>query len=177
MTHGLDFRSRRLIVVRGGQCSPQRPRRAHYKYPAFPQSDTLFPAVPLTPAQRGQLLDIARDGLISRLRGDDEDAPPRTPEPSDAELTTPAGCFVSLHERGTHRLRGCVGRLDPETPLWRAVRETAADVLRDPRFTDARVTLDESATLEIEVSVLSPPRQANDPLDFDPQTDGIYLVF
>jgi AmmeMemoRadiSam system protein A len=174
-------RCRDRIVFRGcggGEFSPRRRPAAIIRTAEFLNRIRFFASiVSLTPAQRGQLLDIARDGLISRLRSEGEDAPPRVPEPSDAELTTPAGCFVSLHERGTHRLRGCVGRLDPETPLWRAVRETAGDVLGDPRFTDARVTLAEAPSLEIEVSVLSPPRQASNPLDFDPQTDGIYLVY
>jgi AmmeMemoRadiSam system protein A len=103
---------------------------------------------------------------------DDAVAAPTT----DPSLTTPAGCFVSLHEKETHRLRGCVGRLDPEMPLWRVVRETAGDVLRDPRFTDMPVTAADLPILELEISVLSPPHQAKDPLDFDPLSDGIYLI-
>jgi AmmeMemoRadiSam system protein A len=135
--------------------------------------------VALTPAQRELLLNIARGGLMDKLSGGDDEVPPTPPteDPGDADLTAHAGCFVSLHERGTHRLRGCVGRLDPQLPLWQAVRETAGDVLRDPRFEDARVTRAEIPSLEIEVSVLSPPRQADDPLDFDPASDGIYLVY
>jgi AmmeMemoRadiSam system protein A len=156
--------------------------------------------VHLTQAQRVLLLNIARDGLLEKLTarppmpvpaaggtetgvaetasdtnaGTDASAEPVAP--TDPELATPAGCFVSLHERITHRLRGCVGRLDPEMPLWRAVRETAGDVLRDPRFTDTPVTPPDVPLLQIEISVLSPPRQAGGPLDFDPMTDGIYLI-
>src|SRR5829696_4674578 len=148
-----------------------RPRRVHYKYAPNIQHVTIFRPVPLTQAQRHRLLNLARDGLLARLAGggsrdagvagaaeaaataageaggvagEDLDAP------TDAELTTPAGCFVSLHEKVTHRLRGCVGRLDPEMPLWRVVRETAGDVLRDPRFTNAPVTADEIPSLELE---------------------------
>jgi AmmeMemoRadiSam system protein A len=91
-------------------------------------------------------------------------------------LTAPAGCFVSLHELSTHRLRGCVGRLDPNLPLWDAVRQTANDVLHDPRFVTLPVTASEVSDLMIEVSVLSPPREAATVLDFDPLTDGIYLT-
>ena len=145
----------------------------HYKYRPILTRVILPDDVNLTAEQRHRLLDIARGGLLEKLVGDAR----ATPEPTDAVLTTPAGCFVSLHERDTHRLRGCVGRLDTETPLWESVRETAGDVLHDPRFTDARVTPAELSNLEIEVSVLSPPHAAIDPLDFDPQTDGIYLVF
>jgi len=171
----------------------------HYKYRAILPHVTIFPVVPLTPAQRDLLLNLARAGLLERLASAGGSAPERdgpqdrvsevaaatagahkadddhTPT-SDAELTTPAGCFVSLHEKVTHRLRGCVGRLDPEMPLWRVVRETAGDVLRDPRFTDTPVTVDDLPILELEISVLSPPHLAAGPLDFDPLTDGIYLV-
>src|SRR5205814_1933452 len=98
--------------------------------------------------------------------------PPAPPEP---DLHQPAGCFVSLHEHANHRLRGCVGRLDHNLPLAQAVRETAADVLRDPRFLAHPVTSRDVGELEIEVSVLSPPREASSPLDFD-LADGIYLT-
>jgi len=128
--------------------------------------------MPLSPASRVALLDLARGALLERLATD----PARPTPPTDAELLQPAGCFVSLHERGSHRLRGCVGRIDSRQPLWEAVRHTAADVLNDPRFRDAPVTADDIPLLEIEVSVLSPPRQAATPLDFDPLRDGIYLV-
>jgi AmmeMemoRadiSam system protein A len=153
--------------------------------------------VPLSPAQRKLLLDIARAGLLDRLMttppppspradenaapdADEEQDPPASRDDdaptTDPALMAPAGCFVSLHEIDTHRLRGCVGRLDPELPLWRVVRETAGDVLRDPRFTDTPVTPADIAILELEISVLSPPRQAAGPLDFDPLSDGIYLI-
>ena len=155
--------------------------------------------MPLTQAQRQLLLNIARGGLLEKLTGREPEGAgeDRAPEvaaaaercgdqavkadvdrtPTSVELTTPAGCFVSLHERVTHRLRGCVGRLDPEMPLWQVVRETAGDVLRDPRFTNSPVTAAEIPSLELEVSVLSPPRAAAGPLDFDPATDGIYLIY
>jgi AmmeMemoRadiSam system protein A len=148
--------------------------------------------VPLTQAQRILLLNLARAGLLEKLtsgpQGEAEVAAAAAGEKAeeaaanenapttDSELTAPAGCFVSLHEKVTHRLRGCVGRLDPEMPLWRVVRETAGDVLHDPRFTDIPVTVDDIPILELEISVLSPPRLAADPLDFDPLTDGIYLI-
>ena len=132
----------------------------------------------LTQAQRLLLLDIARGGLLEKLATDDAPAAaPPSGDVADAELTRPSGCFVSLHERGTHRLRGCVGRLDPQLPLWRAVKETAADVLRDPRFTTTPVTPDDIPALEIEVSILSPPHLADSPLDFDLVAEGIYLIF
>ena len=79
----------------------------------------------------------------------------------DADLMTPGGCFVSLHELRTHRLRGCVGRMDASQPLWLSVCNSAAGVLDDPRFHDDPVRLAELPTLEIEISFLSPMRPAS----------------
>ena len=128
----------------------------------------------LTPAGRARLIQIAREALLQTLSGG---ASPEVANASEEELCAPAGCFVSLHESSTHRLRGCVGRLDPNLALAQAVHETAADVLRDPRFVMQPVTLHDVADLEIEVSVLSPPREAASILDFDPLSDGIYVTF
>ena len=121
------------------------------------------------------LLDAARDEIRRRLRGEAVEgaAPPALPH---AELQQPAGCFVSLHELLTHRLRGCVGRIEAKHPLWRAVRDAAENVLCDPRFEQERVTLGELPSLEIEVTVLSAPCDASHPLDFDPPVEGIYLT-
>ena len=132
--------------------------------------------VGLSPLCRARLLEIARAALLEKLNG--TDAPlPLDAIPSESELTTPAGCFVSLHQRSTHNLRGCVGRIDAHLPLWENVRHTAGEVLHDPRFAEQPVVIEELADLEIEVSVLSPPRQANTALDFDLLEDGIYLIF
>ena len=130
-------------------------------------------SVALSPASRGRLLDIAKQALRETLAGY-----PENPESTEeSELLEPAGCFVSLHERETHRLRGCVGRLDPHAPLAETVRKTAADVLHDPRFVKHPVTTADVPDLEIEVSVLSPPQEAQSPLEFDLLNDGIYLTF
>lgn len=97
--------------------------------------------------------------------------------PANPQLEQPAGSFVTLHEIGTHKLRGCVGTLEATRPLWQSIRHTAAAVLEDPRFADNPVTPGELPQLEIEVSVLSPLQAAEDPLDFDLLNDGIYLTF
>src|SRR5688572_8577288 len=131
-----------------------------------------MPAVMLSPASRAALLDLARAALRARLEPGSIERLPAI-EPASAELLLPAGCFVTLHERQTHRLRGCVGRLDPEKALWQSVYFTAADVLNDPRFVNDRVQAAEQKEIEIEISVLSPPRAATSPLDFDPMDDGI----
>jgi AmmeMemoRadiSam system protein A len=127
----------------------------------------------LTADQQRVLLNVARYAIREALRGQ-SDTP--TPQSNDPTLNVHAGCFVTLHEAATHRLRGCVGRLQSEDPLIVGVHETAQSVLSDPRFTHNRVTLAELPLLDIEISILSPLVQANGPLDFDLLNDGIFLI-
>jgi len=130
----------------------------------------------LSPHHQRLLLDAAREVIRRRLAG-------QPPPPDDIAalqdpvLAQPAGCFVSLHVRRTHELRGCVGRLDACDPLVVAVRRSAANVLTDPRFTTDPVCLDELPYLEMEVSVLSPLRLAPTALEFDLLNEGIYLTW
>jgi AmmeMemoRadiSam system protein A len=119
-----------------------------------------------------RLLDLARASLRAALVGGEGPA-----LPEDEALRQSAGCFVSLHAIEGHRLRGCVGRLDAKGPLAEVVASMAQAVLEDPRFLDSPVTVDELPGLEIELSILSPLRPAEHPLDFDPTLDGIYLTF
>lgn len=116
-------------------------------------------------------MNLARDVIRAALRGDRAAAF----NVADPALRQPAGCFVSLHRLDNHRLRGCVGRLEAEVPLWETVAQTAANVLRDPRFDDEPVTLAELPKLELELSILSPLKPAAHPMDFDPQKQGIFL--
>jgi AmmeMemoRadiSam system protein A len=126
----------------------------------------------LTTEQETALLNFAKGTIIFRLRGGG------TPDvtTSDKTLEQPAGCFVSLHRSHDHALRGCVGRMEAVQPLFQVVRDTSLSVLGDPRFTDRPVTLSELPQLEIDISVLSPLRPVDDPMDFEPLTDGIHLT-
>lgn len=128
----------------------------------------------LSPASRTELLDMARRSLRAAVF--DPNANAAIPPPANPQLLQPAGCFVSLHERESHRLRGCIGRLEASGPLWRVAVETAVNVLSDPRFADNRVTPAELAHLTIELSVLSPLHPASSPTDFDAERDGIHLT-
>lgn len=127
----------------------------------------------LRPDQQATILDLARGFVREALAGHS----PQSPGECDAWLREPAGCFVSIHALEGHRLRGCVGRIDASQPLIEALRSASVHVLRDPRFTNDPVRLGELPLLAIEVSILSAPVQARDPLAFDPLNDGIYLTF
>jgi hypothetical protein len=75
--------------------------------------------------------------------------------PHRQSLLEPRGAFVTIHTGG--ELRGCIGRVDADTPLYLAVEQLAvAAATRDPRFEPLRA--EELKDTRIEVSVLSPVR-------------------
>jgi AmmeMemoRadiSam system protein A len=128
----------------------------------------------LSPDHARILLDAARSVIVNRVleRVVDE----ASPLPADSRtLSHPAGCFVSLHEIASHRLRGCVGRIQADRPLLEAFRDSAGSVLRDPRFYDDRIRPEELAQIELEVSVLAPPRRIGSVSEYEPLRDGVIV--
>jgi AmmeMemoRadiSam system protein A len=122
----------------------------------------------LSAAARESLRGIARGSVECAARGREWDAPPDVPP----ELERPAGAFVSLKRRG--RLRGCIGRVAADLPLWRAVAEVArAAAIDDPRFSP--LGPDELDDTEIEVSVLGPLRRVAAPAEITIGADGLLI--
>ncbi len=105
-----------------------------------------------TPAQRRALLDVARASIRHGL---DHGGPLRDfPTATDPMLRLPRASFVTLHRAS--RLRGCIGEFEARRPLIESVAHNAwAAAFRDPRFPALRE--DEFETVDIHVSVLSPP--------------------
>ena len=72
----------------------------------------------------------------------------------DERLLKVQGAFVTLHKDG--QLRGCIGHIIGQEPLWQTVRDVAVSAAsQDPRFKP--VTADELSEIQVEVSVLSVP--------------------
>jgi uncharacterized protein len=127
----------------------------------------------LTDGLCGVLMGTARDAILAALRN--QNPPPlNCCEPALLQL---AGCFVTLHEMGTHRLRGCIGTFESNRPLIETVQAMAVGALSDPRFFNWRITESDLPRLDLEISVLSPLRPMSGPMDFDLLTEGIYMVF
>lgn len=104
--------------------------------------------------ERQDLLRAARRTLEEYL------STRRTPviETSSASLMEDRGAFVTLH-RGS-QLRGCIGTFEASGPLLNTVQRMAvAAATTDPRFPP--VTPDELPELWIEISALSPLREAS----------------
>jgi AmmeMemoRadiSam system protein A len=122
-------------------------------------------------AEDGQvLLHLARATLEAVVAGRTPPAP--DPGGSAPVLDVLAAAFVTLEEAG--ELRGCMGTLDPDRPLRETVIEAATSAaLRDPRFWP--VEPDELGRITVEVTVLGPMIPLDDPLDFDPPTEGVVV--
>ncbi len=102
--------------------------------------------------ERRELLAIARRALgEAASTGKSIEVDPATIPPA---LREKKGCFVTLTEGG--RLRGCIGHIIAQEPLYQAVADNARSAaIRDPRF--GAVTASEVKDIEIEVSVLTTP--------------------
>jgi AmmeMemoRadiSam system protein A len=117
---------------------------------------------------RAYLLSLARQSIASKSQGKDF---PRNP-PTDPLLQKPSGAFVTLKSLGT--LRGCIGRLESDRPLWETVAMMArAAAFEDPRF--APVVPEELDGLSIEISVLTPFEPLEDPLAVEVGTHGLLI--
>ena len=105
----------------------------------------------LSSNDRRALLDLAHLAISSAvIEKRIQDFPAQS-----GTLTTPAGAFVTLHCAG--RLRGCVGQVESPDPLAETVARAAINAaLHDSRFHP--VQAEEVQSLEIEISVLSPPQ-------------------
>jgi len=100
--------------------------------------------------ERKTLLHLAHESILSALEGREISLDPPTPHFAEQR-----GAFTSLYLHG--ELRGCVGYVLPVTSVYRAVAETArAAAFEDTRF--YAVTLEEAGHLQIELSILSPPK-------------------
>ena len=73
---------------------------------------------------------------------------------TDPRLLEEEGVFVTIHKLG--QLRGCIGNILGQGPLYKLVRDMAiSSASQDPRFSPVRK--EELKDLEIEISVLSKP--------------------
>ncbi len=126
--------------------------------------------------ERQLMLKLAWQSVVAAVNKQPLPNPPVNEIPE--KLRQRRACFVTLNKQG--QLRGCIGAIFPEEPLYQAVIHKARSAaLEDERF--APVTPDELPQIEVEVSVLTLPRE----LDFRspddlleklrPRVDGVVL--
>jgi AmmeMemoRadiSam system protein B/AmmeMemoRadiSam system protein A len=123
---------------------------------------------PLEPAERRELLDLARETITRLLLT--ETAP--LPRGYSDRLMREQGAFVTLKKKGD--LRGCIGRILPDGPLAELVSRMAFEAaFRDPRFQPLAPS--ELSDIEIEVSLLTPPRRVSGASGVVVGRDGVIL--
>lgn len=87
-------------------------------------------------------------------------------------LKTNCGAFVTLHKN--RALRGCIGRFEPNEPLYKVVQQMAvASSTEDYRFSP--VEPNEIGNLVIEISVLTPMRKITSIDEIEMGRHGIYI--
>jgi len=107
----------------------------------------------LDESQRGELLALARRTVTAVLSGKE----PTSPKPEDLPpaLRASGACFVTLQNHG--ELRGCIGNMMANGPLYEAVIHNAvAAATQDYRFANNPVTAGELPQIHIEISYLTP---------------------
>ncbi|UCE60989.1 MAG: AmmeMemoRadiSam system protein B [Phycisphaerales bacterium] len=108
-------------------------------------------------AERDFLLKLARQTVTAHLKGQ------ALPEVNAGELSeklrAKGACFVTLKNHGD--LRGCIGNMTAETPLFKAVIRNAVSACKDRRFVMNPVTAAELNQLDIEISYLTPMKLVN----------------
>jgi MEMO1 family protein len=129
--------------------------------------------------EQGQgLLALARATLGSHLRHDEALADWFAGHPVSGQLLGLAGAFVTVSNRGARaerlgELRACMGVIEAREPVVDAIVSAAVSASTDPRFPPLEaVELDQ---VDLEVSVLSPPRPVPGPEAIVVGTHGVLL--
>lgn len=121
----------------------------------------------LTDEEKQILLKTARTVITNALRN--EDVP--LPEPTE-NLSEKCGAFVTLRKEG--RLRGCIGQMTGTKPLYDTIQEVAvSSAFHDPRFPG--LSPEELNEVTIEITVLTPLEEIDDPSRIEVGTHGIYM--
>ncbi len=119
-------------------------------------------------AQRKKLLQIARESMTSFVR----DGRRKSFKESDPALNAPLGAFVTLRKNG--ELRGCIGNMVGEGPLYETIANMAVEAAcRDPRFMP--VSRSELEKIDIEISVLSPLKRVSSHEEVKIPGDGVLV--
>lgn len=124
----------------------------------------------LTESDKETLLNIARKTIEEHCHHDQK-ANLDAQNFSDT-LKMKCGAFVTLRKKGN--LRGCIGRLTGDLPLYRIIQEMAISAAsHDYRFMP--VEAKELQDIDIEISVLSPLNKIDDIKEIELGKHGIYM--
>ena len=125
----------------------------------------------LTQKDKKDLLHIARETLENYIKTGKRP----TIDTSNFSPTIKQNCGAFVTLKINENLRGCIGRFNPEEPLYKIIQEmTISSATQDYRFKP--VNKSELNDITIEISVLSPLKKINSPEDFILGKHGIYMT-
>ena len=137
-------------------------------YGALAVTVPAWPGAELSREGKRELLELARRSIEAVVLGK---TPPdlRTEDPV---LKMNCGAFVTINKKG--RLRGCIGYVLPTMPLCQAVSQAAVSAAtKDNRFPP--LSPGELAEVELEISVLTPPRLIKEIEEIQVGRDGLIV--
>jgi len=130
------------------------------------------PSARLTTHDKQQLLTLARKTILYALEKK------RLPQPGELDVAispameAPRAAFVTLKKNS--QLRGCIGDIFPQRPLYRSVIINAVNAaFNDRRFVPLQQS--ECSEIEIEISALTAPAPVDSPNEIRVGTDGMII--
>lgn len=128
----------------------------------------------LTGYEKRALLTLARRSIANEFSSAEKKKSDALLYPMAGEgLSMPAGAFVTLKLKNGD-LRGCIGSIETEEPLYKTVLERARDAaFRDSRFIP--LTEAELNDIVIDISLLEPPKPVANWNDIIVGTHGVIL--
>lgn len=109
--------------------------------------------ITLTAEERRFLIDLVPWSIKNGLEGRGRPPAGAIPPPPEGILREPMGAFVTLHKNG--KLRGCIGMMQPITPLYQTVAAMAhAAAFEDGRFKP--LASGELPDIKFDISILGP---------------------
>ena len=135
---------------------------------SWPSPTKVSLVLEFNPEQKTKLLEIAKTSLEKYIL--ENQIPEFTI--TDSLLNENLGVFVTLKKHG--QLRGCIGRFEPDIPLYQVVSQMAvAAGTQDARFKPVQSS--ELNDLEYEISVLSPLRKIDDWQEIEIGRHGVQI--
>lgn len=127
----------------------------------------------ITTEEQKILLAEARESIAAELEGRKPNYND-SPQASGSALEKPCGAFVTLHTAKDRQLRGCIGRMTANLPLFQTVRLMAKEAaFGDPRFPPLK--REELPNCHIEISALSPMTPCPDPRQVKVGVHGLFI--
>ncbi len=125
----------------------------------------------LSEAERTKLLQLARMTAEAYLSG--QKPPEVSPDQFSANLRAPGACFVTMQNKG--ELRGCIGNMTADGPLYAAVIRNAINACQDSRFQNNPVTVSELKQIHFEISYLTPLKRVEKTDEIVIGRDGLLI--